>query len=537
MALSVSLGDPALTVDPGGFVRTDVRIRNTGTTDVGARVAVTGPGAPWSWVVPPQVDVPAGGETVVSLGFRVQRAADPAAGALAFEVEVRAAGAEPATEGVAAEPPEGTAQGTLTVAPYHHVSVDLDPPGSGPTGTDHYIVVENRGNVPATTTLRPGTGGGAVVAIGAEVVETPPGARVVVPVTVHPGRGSLLQPRSTTFAVSAEPTGEEPVPLAGTVVQPPRVGPRASAAAVVVGVLLLGLALRLTVFASDDSSVAVAAGSTATSDPGPAQVADDVDPRCPARGHTDPMPIGTVGDVESLPTAFSFFAVAEGGCQPVRWNPCQPIHYVVNPANAPPTGVSDVKEAFRRLAIATGMTYVDDGVTDETDGGRARAYQPARYGERWAPILVHWRPPRTQAPAGSQTVGGGAPVRVGNAYVSGELQLSATFFTDERTRTTIGGGFVDPITIGRIGSDGVKWGRVMLHELGHITGLGHTSETDQLMYPDAAEHTGTTAFQAGDLAGLKYLGMEAGCTETPPPAPVAGASRFPARPSTTTSAP
>lgn len=45
----------------------------------------------------------------------------------------------------------------------------------------------------------------------------------------------------------------------------------------------------------------------------------------------------------------------------------------------------------------------------------------------------------------------------------------------------------------------------MLHELGHVTGLGHVSEADQLMYPDASEHTGSPP-STGDLAGLKFLG-------------------------------
>lgn len=83
----------------------------------------------------------------------------------------------------------------------------------------------------------------------------------------------------------------------------------------------------------------------------------------------------------------------------------------------------------------------------------------------------------------------------------------------------------------------------MLHELGHITGLGHTSEPQQLMYPDASEQTGTTAFQAGDLAGMKYLGRDAGCIQTPTPAPVAqggqggGGGRQPGRTTTTATTP
>ena len=38
------------------------------------------------------------------------------------------------------------------------------------------------------------------------------------------------------------------------------------------------------------------------------------------------------------------------------------------------------------------------------------------------------------------------------------------------------------------------------------------------MYQEASEHTTTTAeYGRGDLAGLRLLGREAGCVQTPPP--------------------
>src|SRR5512134_161215 len=42
---------------------------------------------------------------------------------------------------------------------------------------------------------------------------------------------------------------------------------------------------------------------------------------------------------------------------PVRWNPCEPVHYVVNAAQAPPGSLEDVQEAVRRISAATGIAF------------------------------------------------------------------------------------------------------------------------------------------------------------------------------------
>lgn len=45
---------------------------------------------------------------------------------------------------------------------------------------------------------------------------------------------------------------------------------------------------------------------------------------------------------------------------------------------------------------------------------------------------------------------------------------------------------------------------IVLHELGHLVGLGHVTDATQLMYPEG--QPGVTDFGAGDLAGLAALG-------------------------------
>ena len=50
-----------------------------------------------------------------------------------------------------------------------------------------------------------------------------------------------------------------------------------------------------------------------------------------------------------------------------------------------------------------------------------------------------------------------------------------------------------------------------------MVGLGHTRDEGSLMYPDAAQQTiRPTGFSRSDLAGLRYLGRDAGCVKSPP---------------------
>jgi hypothetical protein len=56
------------------------------------------------------------------------------------------------------------------------------------------------------------------------------------------------------------------------------------------------------------------------------------------------------------------------------------------------------------------------------------------------------------------------------------------------------------------GSDG--WGQVLLHELGHVMGLGHVNDPNQVMYPTTAN---ALEYGAGDLAGLYAVGPAQGC--------------------------
>ncbi len=188
--------------------------------------------------------------------------------------------------------------------------------------------------------------------------------------------------------------------------------------------------------------------------------------------------------------------------RPARWDPCSPIGYVVQAGWIPDAGRRDLTEALRRLSLASGLSFVDEGDTEELPSQVRSSYQPARYGERWAPLLIGW------VPSGLTDVGVGGgvqgmslsyavPGRTGPSLVSGQVVLDA----GNRLAAGFGPGTTD--------------GEVLLHELAHAVGLGHVLDPTQVMYPQTTHSE--SEFGAGDRAGLAALGAPAGCHPAPPP--------------------
>ena len=126
---------------------------------------------------------------------------------------------------------------------------------------------------------------------------------------------------------------------------------------------------------------------------------------------------------------------------------------------------------------------------------RART-QPERYGDRWAPVLIAWDNGGRFRMEPSNPAGG-------RSYTVGQVSVSGVLIVN-----------VDAVAQRGFG-EGNTWGRVFIHELGHLVGLGHVARSDQIMFPELAVQKGEAEFHAGDLAGLRLIGKEAGCLTTP----------------------
>lgn len=254
-------------------------------------------------------------------------------------------------------------------------------------------------------------------------------------------------------------------------------------------------------------AVACSGGSNNSASPD-AEVENAVEgrdsPDCPARSHLAAEFNGRQRSGVEIPIDYAFLETRPGGCVPVRFNPCEPIHYVLNTALAPPGAVDDLREAIRRVEAATGLTFVDDGQTDEPASIGRRISQPERYPNRWAPVLIVWAHGQ-EFRMEPTNPGGGRSFQVDGVYVSGVLIVNVDAVAEDHGRSRPVGGF----------GEGTTWGRVFIHELGHLLGLGHVARSDQIMFTELGVQRGDAVFHAGDLAGLRLLGREAGCIATP----------------------
>ena len=177
---------------------------------------------------------------------------------------------------------------------------------------------------------------------------------------------------------------------------------------------------------------------------------------------------------------------------PVAYDPCRTIRYVVNERTMPPGAQMLVRDAVETVGKATGLRFVFEGATDEIVVAQRSPFQHDRYGDRWAPVLIAWSDP-TELPdlAGDVAGLGGSravlPARDGPAvYVTGLVALDGPQIRD--MYRSVGG---------RLAAKGV-----VLHELGHLVGLGHVDDPSQLMHGSS----GTVDLQPGDLEGLARLG-------------------------------
>jgi hypothetical protein len=197
---------------------------------------------------------------------------------------------------------------------------------------------------------------------------------------------------------------------------------------------------------------------------------------------------------------YTFIASFDG--HPYRWNPCEPIHYVVNLRGAPLGALRDVKVVASRVTAATGIDVVYDGPTDEQPSQYREPYEPDRYGERWSPVLIAWisflpGDGSDWAARGVPFAGLSTPLPAHGSpgvYVSGWIVINSEL----------------------VAHPGFDWpeddGPVLQHEFGHVIGLGHTSEWGELMNFGGG---GMRDWGPGDLDGLDKLGRDEGCLRTP----------------------
>jgi hypothetical protein len=189
-----------------------------------------------------------------------------------------------------------------------------------------------------------------------------------------------------------------------------------------------------------------------------------------------------------------FIGVVDG--KPVRWDPCKPIRYRVNWKQAPAGAKQALAESLRRITQINGLRFKYLGKT---------SYWPSMtFSGQPAPVVIAWtdRSPDDTSRKWTRDDEAGltsTPYLIGTGFktqfIEGFVALNST------QNRTFKPGF----------GAGKTQGALLLHELGHLVGLGHVKSTDEMLYPYFTAERKAAIYGAGDYAGLKKLGRSAGC--------------------------
>ncbi len=202
--------------------------------------------------------------------------------------------------------------------------------------------------------------------------------------------------------------------------------------------------------------------------------------------------------------AVQYLTQSNGHKVVARWNPCRTHTYKVNLASVPTATraavLVETQTALRVLGTKTGMVFTYKGATTEIP-------RVGSYAGQSAEIIVAFT-----TPLKTNYLDGAGDARGGYAAVMKAMTIGTT------TTNTAGiiKGFVVVDTTKMMRSyqagfgTGGRRGNLLLHELGHVVGLGHVSNARLLMNPMLSTAS-PSGYAAGDAAGLTVVGRKAGC--------------------------
>jgi hypothetical protein len=206
--------------------------------------------------------------------------------------------------------------------------------------------------------------------------------------------------------------------------------------------------------------------------------------------------------------------LADGKSVIARWNPCQTaITYQVNlsgvAAAKRPAMLALIKKSFVKLAAADGMNYRYTGTTTFIPRTDNLAQQPAEI------VVAAVARNKTNLELAENSLGfGGVLWSTWSSDSSGGPDSTTG---SEGAAVVRGYVVLNPALISTLTSAfgaGLTQGNVILHELGHATGLEHVKDTHEQMTP-VLTSSAPDGYSTGDLAGLKRIGSSAGCISIP----------------------
>ncbi len=215
----------------------------------------------------------------------------------------------------------------------------------------------------------------------------------------------------------------------------------------------------------------------------------------------------------------SYASLPDGANKVIRWDPCLKITYRVNLAYAAGTAsgragaLADVKEAVSRLSRRTGITFIYEGGTTQVPNNVSGTTWWQR--QTSTELVVSWVD-RSRSGGSSNLLGKSSS----GSYAAGTGgNVAKTWSKDGSWNVAAGRGFLVLDAAQRNNfragyGSGVTRGALLLHELGHVLGLGHVTATSEIMYPTIRSRSSAEYF-SGDRTGLTKLGRPAGCIGVP----------------------
>lgn len=192
--------------------------------------------------------------------------------------------------------------------------------------------------------------------------------------------------------------------------------------------------------------------------------------------------LGTAPSVVEGVGTYAFMQTQGDDDEPVGYSPCRPVEVVVNPDGAPANHDTLVDTGLARLQAATGLKFVRVGTTDERPA--IGTVTPRR-----RPVLIAWATPDEVPELAGDVAGIGGSLAIGQQgqlrYVTGNVVLDRDYFASLGT------------------ADLLVAQAIVDHELGHLVGLGHVDDPNELMNEDSLQRL---SFGPGDREGLARLG-------------------------------